>query len=524
MFDIDQLVHRYLEDRDALSARECDALIAALRADPELATRLRDQLLLDDLLAQKLTLDRRNFVAQVEQRIADLQRGHTELSRQTADLRSIAAAERAGSSSTRWRWTSLMVALSLLVVVGASLMAVRWLTPHPAGIATVTDVSGPVTIEQNGDSEAAEKDGSLEGGQRIVVPGGASITLKYEDGTELKFKNDAAVVMGSEKAEPIKQIRIERGEVVASIKPQLAGAMRFTTPHAVAVASMSLLRLVVTDESTLLDVSEGKAQFDRIADKRTIAVAANESAMASPGTLELRKLTWPDRRDGLAYLFSPLESLKEENKPLTVVRNPDTRSLRATPLEPCGNASLVENRFFYELSGGYLKANDAGPDIFKTSRGGSELTLEAVFSPASMEQAGPARIVALTAEDDEPDFALDQEGPDFTFCLKTDAKPATTTPPRVTINTPETPVHLTMTYRNGELIAYRDGMEIARSKDLWGSLAAWRPGSLTVGADASGERTWRGIMEALALYNRCLEPSEVARNARNYRLLAGRGM
>src|SRR4029079_18256894 len=94
MYDIDLLVHRYLEDRDSLSTRECDALIAALRADPELAGRLRDQLLLDDLLAQKLALDRRNFVPQVEQRIADLKRGHTELSRQTADLRSIAAAER----------------------------------------------------------------------------------------------------------------------------------------------------------------------------------------------------------------------------------------------------------------------------------------------------------------------------------------------------------------------------------------------------------------------------------------------
>ena len=110
------------------------------------------------------------------------------------------------------------------------------------------------------------------------------------------------------------------------------------------------------------------------------------------------------------------------------------------------------------------------------------------------------------------------------FCLKTDSKPAVSSPPRVTINTPDTPLHLTMTYRNGELIAYRDGMEIARSQDLLGSLAAWRSGPLTVGADASGERPWRGIMEALALYNRCLEPGEVARNARNYRLLAGRGM
>jgi hypothetical protein len=185
---------------------------------------------------------------------------------------------------------------------------------------------------------------------------------------------------------------------------------------------------------------------------------------------------------------------------------------------------LSESRWFYELNGGYLISGDAGPDIFATSRGGSELTLEAVFSPASMDQSGQARIISLSDESDDPDFALAQDGPDFTFCLKTDGKTPPPSPPRLTINSTDTPLHLTLTYRDRELIAYRDGMEIARSQDMWGSLAAWRAGPLTVGADASGERPWRGIMEAVALYNRCLEPGEVARNARNYRLLAGRGM
>src|SRR5206468_2009693 len=100
----------------------------------------------------------------------------------TADLRSIAAAERTGAGSSRWRWTASVLALSVIVIVGSSIVAARLLMPHPPAIATVTEVNGPVTIEQNGDSEAAEKDGSLEGGQRIVVPAGASITLKYDDG------------------------------------------------------------------------------------------------------------------------------------------------------------------------------------------------------------------------------------------------------------------------------------------------------------------------------------------------------
>src|SRR6266576_758317 len=94
MADLDLLVQRYLEDRSSLAAGELDELIAGLRADPELALSLRDQLLLDDLLAQKFTLDRRNFVAQVGQRIADFERVHEDLNQQVADLRSMAAAER----------------------------------------------------------------------------------------------------------------------------------------------------------------------------------------------------------------------------------------------------------------------------------------------------------------------------------------------------------------------------------------------------------------------------------------------
>jgi hypothetical protein len=526
MSEIDLLLHRYLEDRDSLSERELTALIAALRADRELAHKLHDQLVLDDLLAQKLAIDRRNFVAQVEQRIADVNRGHGEVSRQTADLRSIAAAEKASTFTGVWRWTHLVMALSVLVAVGALAIATtRIFAPHPPAIAKVTALDGEVKIEEpGGDSEAAELDGSLENGQRIVVPRGGSIGLTYQDGTLLQVKNDAVVTIGSQKPEALKQVRVERGEVVAQVKPQAAGAMVFSTPHGKATAPAAYFRLVVTDEGTVVEVREGNVQLDRVGDKRTLPIAANESGMASRDTLQIRQLTWPDRRDGLAYLLSPLESTQKDNKPLTVVRNSDTRRLRITPLEPRGAATLLDSRVCYELNGGYLISGDAGPDIIKSSRGGSELTLEAVFSPASMDQSGPARIVSLSPESEEPDFALDQDGSDVMFCIMTDKKSTVKESPRMSINPADSPVHLTITYRNGELIAYRDGMEIARSTDFWGSLGPWQPGPLTVGADASGERTWRGIMEALALYNRCLEPGEVARNARNYRLLAGRGM
>src|SRR6478736_380837 len=121
-----------------------------------------------DLLAQKMTPDRRNFVAQVEQRIADLGRGPNEINRQTADLRSLAAAENSTAGGFR-SWAKYAIALTTLVAVGGGLYSVSHWRNQPA-IARVTDVVGPVKIEQNGDSDPAEVDDSLETGQRVVVP------------------------------------------------------------------------------------------------------------------------------------------------------------------------------------------------------------------------------------------------------------------------------------------------------------------------------------------------------------------
>jgi hypothetical protein len=351
------------------------------------------------------------------------------------------------------------------------------------------------------------------------------LTLRYLDQTEIRIIGEAAVVFGNSTLPSMsKQIRIERGEVVANVKPQALGLMQLSTPHAVAKVQAGELRLVVVpDEHTVLDVNAGKVQFNRLADNFSTDVHSSQTAMFSRDALQIRQLTWPDRRDNLVYLFSPLETCEPDNdKPLMVARNPESRNLRVAELVPHGAAQL-DSRLAYELDGGFLKSVDAGPDILAASQGRNEMTLEAIFSPASLDQTGPARIVALADDNEPPNFTLAQDGSEVTFVLRTDAdQPGTS--PRLTLSETDSPFHLTITYRSGEIVAYRDGMEVARWEDVLGSLATWRDGPLTAGADASGERPWKGVIEAIAVYNRCLEPTEVARNARNYKQLAGRGM
>ena len=70
-----------------------------------------------------------------------------------------------------------------------------------------------------------------------------------------------------------------------------------------------------------------------------------------------------------------------------------------------------------------------------------------------------------------------------------------------------------MTYRPGQLRAYRDGELVVESADVQGDFFHWQPGPLTFGGD------WRGALEGVAIYARVLDSEEVAENAVRYRAL-----
>src|SRR5260221_9793586 len=106
MNDIQPLIDRFLEDPDGLSEPELAALVKEVEASPDLAEQLREQLVVDELLAQKLAPERQNFPAQMEQRVGDLAQGEEELLEQINAMRDLAVAQLrkpGGASSTGWR-------------------------------------------------------------------------------------------------------------------------------------------------------------------------------------------------------------------------------------------------------------------------------------------------------------------------------------------------------------------------------------------------------------------------------------
>jgi hypothetical protein len=513
------LIHRYLDDRSGLEPAELDELIALLKAEPARAVALREQLLLDDLLAQKLSVDRRNFPAQVGQRIADYHRGEQEMDNQVSDLRELA--EREFEKPSTWSGSSPWVkyiALAATVLIAAVIIVPRFLPKGPQAVAKVTAVTGDVQLA-GGQPVDVEVGIAVMTGQQIVTPAGASLSLEYADKTIVQVAGDSTVAIDLDDTTGGKQISLDRGAITAMVSKQDPDApLRITTPHAIATVVGTTFRLMVTAEKTLLDVAEGTVVLDRLDDGESITVDANETGLATGERLQLREVSWPEDHQSVAFLYSPFDFLNM-SAPAKVSRSPESGKLWDAHIDSVGSAALNEFTAAVELTGGYLKSDEAGADLLEALKDKSDLTLEIVLQPAQADQAGPARIVTLADDGQTANLALVQDGKRLAFQLRTsaDQKPQTL---RFEAAKAGQRSHLVCAYRDGLLAIYRDGVEFARSEEFHGSLADWHEGPLTLGADASGKSPWQGTIEAVAIHARCLEPDEVERNSRAYRVLA----
>lgn len=522
MSSLDSLIYRYLDDRSALTPDEFDALVEQLRVDPAKAIEVREQLMVDDLLAQRLAVDRGDFLAQVGQRIADYERGQDEIDDQVAELRALAEAEIGHPVNRGGGYAGLKSALAIsAALLVAAVIAGPWLLKSGSeAVAKVVEVQGSPTVVQDGENVALKNGVAIITGERVTTPPNSAVTLEYADKSRITIAGGSIVELETGIDAGAKLVAIEHGEVRASVMPQKRAAMTLTTPHARAIVLGTELRLTVGERDTKLDVTKGKVLLDRLADGQSVLVEASQYAVASADVLHVRTLAWPDRREDLVYLYTPLETFGQ-HRPLMAARNPLSGNLRQTDLEPRGSAVLNEFTLAHDLSGGYLISEAAGADIVAVCRAKSELTLEAVFSPAAHDADGRQRIVALGDDGVVANWMLTQEGHELVFSLRPDAANGPVTlrfEPRSTSG----PVHIAITYGRGLLTAYQNGKKVATQQVASGSFSTWSEGPLSVGADAHGRSVWKGEVEAIALHGRSLSDEEIATNARNYRLLQGR--
>ena len=163
---------------------------------------------------------------------------------------------------------------------------------------------------------------------------------------------------------------------------------------------------------------------------------------------------------------------------------------------------------------GILRSRGGADRLYAALRSGSGLTVELRAASHAADQRGPARLVSYSAHTGSRNFTLAQDGSALVVRLRTTATNKNGIPqfkvPEVFA--PGTWSQIIVTYDFRTLCAYVDGRQRVCRSSPAGDFSNWDPThQLLLGNESTADRPWRGAIARMALYNRPLSESEVAR-------------
>lgn len=143
------------------------------------------------------------------------------------------------------------------------------------------------------------------------------------------------------------------------------------------------------------------------------------------------------------------------------------------------------------------------------------LSVEAWIRPASLNQAGPARIFTFSQDGSNRNFTLGQEGKKIDFRLRTSSTSSNGLPSLASKSDLKTnqPTHVVFTRaKSGETKLYING-RIDATSSAKGNLKNWNKSyKLAVGDEFTGGRNWKGSVFLVAVYDRALPSHQVIQN------------
>jgi hypothetical protein len=166
-------------------------------------------------------------------------------------------------------------------------------------------------------------------------------------------------------------------------------------------------------------------------------------------------------------------------------------------------------------TGVIIRSIEPARRLSEAIRESGELTLEGWVVPANDQQAGPARIVSLSADTGQRNFTLGQDGSKYDVRLRT-----TTTDQNGNPSTPtdENVCRAELTHvvytrdAEGTATISINGTVIVEGR-VEGDLSGWDDGyHLLLANEQTGDRVWLGELHLVAIYDRALSADEIAQN------------
>lgn len=274
-----------------LSAEEMAELATLVGEHPAYAEQLQHQLEAAEMIA--LAEDELRhpalFTAALEARVGELDADDPFVSRLRSDVR----------HGPRWRrpYTWLPWGVAAATIIGAvALWASFGQATAEAKIVELVEVQGQVRwTGDGGQIDAAPKAGQkITGGTLDSLSPDAWATLKFPDATSVTIGGLSSLTISAPRdltarirnavaAKTTKKILyLRRGTLSASVPAQPSGQLvSMSTPTATLEAQGTQFRVAADATATQLTVSDGRVQFARASDGRSVDVPAAHSAVAS---------------------------------------------------------------------------------------------------------------------------------------------------------------------------------------------------------------------------------------------------
>lgn len=454
-----------------------------------------------------------------------------------------------------WGWRITAAAAALLiglgVLVSRQLGRLRLAPERSAGVAaaalpSVGRVVGDVQIfDPQGAPRNVLAGMHLEAGDRVRVgPDGSRLVLSYPDSTRLEVLQRSEVVLRpagdfffAHTAGAQSAILVSRGGLDATIAPVPGKSEVFATRHGEVLVVGTRFMITAMEDGSRVDMFEGEVEVRNTSSGERTRLTRNHYASLGK-ELQVTPRTMPPAggagrtRSGLVALYAFAEGR-------------GTRITDSSGVQPPVDLQISEPAAVKWLARGGLgvygrtaikSVTDTDKIVTACERSG-ELTLEAWVRPATVDQYGAARIVALAGPGQNRNFMLGMEsryaawGPSYVMRLRAENADRQGFPEFYSGPNAVTPTltHLAFTLnRTGEYRFFVNGQNVggaftygdqqtfyARPERPLGGAGNWATKfPLLLANSPEGRRQWRGEFQLVALYSRALSPVEVSGNYR----------
>ena len=163
------------------------------------------------------------------------------------------------------------------------------------------------------------------------------------------------------------------------------------------------------------------------------------------------------------------------------------------------------------VNGGSFHVQDATAPLLAAAKKTGQLTIETILTTANLRQVGPARILTFSTDGYHRNFTFGQEREQLLLRLRTPRTGANGMNPQSILGSLEAnkPLHILVTYRDGELVAYVNGKRVYKSNRVTGDFSNWdAKQQLVFGAEFRDGRNWDGVFDGIAILTRFVGPEE----------------